>query len=180
VSRRTGRSPAFIATLVTVPVVVTAAIVIAVILRDRTPTDTPLTLPPTTGPAVAGPECRALIAALPSTLAGLPSADLAARVPTATKAWRATTGGTPILLRCGIARPPEFNIASALQVVDGVQWLETSAADAPTTIWYAVDRSVYVQLTVQANAGPTPIQDISDTVSRTLPARPIDPGPLPN
>ncbi|MBM4507934.1 DUF3515 family protein, partial [Rhodococcus hoagii] len=46
--------------------------------------------------------------------------------------------------------------------------------------WYAVDRGVYVALTVPNGSGPTPLQDASAAVSEALPQKPLDPAPVPN
>ncbi|CAN5246756.1 hypothetical protein BH11ACT7_BH11ACT7_32420 [soil metagenome] len=45
------------------------------------------------------------------------------------------------------------------------------------TTWFAVDRPVYVALTLPAGSGPTPIQELSRTITKTLPARDLEPGP---
>ena len=38
----------------------------------------------------------------------------------------------------------------------------------------------HIALTVPDGSGPTPLQAVSDTVTAQLPARPLDPGELPN
>ncbi len=85
-------------------------------------------------------------------------------------------------MRCGLPRPPEFDQASPLSVVDGVQWFEISGASQgiEASTWYAVDRGVYVALTVPNGSGPTPLQDASAAVSEALPQKPLDPAPVPN
>ena len=64
----------------------------------------------------------------------------------------------------------------AFQVVDTVQWYEV--ADQGRSTWFAVDRPVYVALTLPQGSGPTPIQDISQVIAKTLGAKPIDPAPV--
>ncbi|MCV7102338.1 DUF3515 domain-containing protein, partial [Mycobacterium palustre] len=83
------------------------------------------------------------------------------------------------VLRCGLDRPAEFVVGSPIQVVDRVQWFEVtsgpqSGGDGRST-WYAVDRSVYVALTLPPGSGPTPIQQISEVIDRALAAVPINP-----
>jgi hypothetical protein len=80
-----------------------------------------------------------------------------------------------VILRCGLDRPIAFVLGSPLQVVDAVQWFEV--ADQGRSTWFAVDRPVYVALTLPQGSGPTPIQEISRVVAKTLPAKPVDPGP---
>jgi hypothetical protein len=51
------------------------------------------------------------------------------------------------------------------------------AGEDTRSTWFAVDRAVYVALTLPSGSGPTPIQTLSDTIAAKLPATPIDPGP---
>lgn len=56
---------------------------------------------------------------------------------------------------------------------------ETAAGEgaAGRSTWFAVDRPVYVALTLPAGSGPTPIQRLSAAIAETLPEQPIDPAP---
>jgi Protein of unknown function (DUF3515) len=81
-----------------------------------------------------------------------------------------------VILRCGLDRPAEFVIGSPLQVVDAVQWFEV--ADQGRSTWFAVDRPVYIALTLPQGSGPAPIQGISEVIANSLPAKPIDPAPV--
>jgi hypothetical protein len=134
----------------------------------------PLLLVPVDAPQAGSAECTALVHALPTTLTNgrtpLHSRQLASPAPPATAAWG---GGAqePAVLRCGIERPPELTPTSELLAVDGVQWLRISADGATT--WYAVDRAIVVALTLPGNVGTGPIQDVSDTITATMPARPV-------
>ncbi|MCV7169737.1 DUF3515 domain-containing protein, partial [Mycobacterium manitobense] len=111
-------------------------------------------------------------------------------------AWRAEPGAEPVVLRCGLDRPAEFVVGAPLQMVDAVAWFRVGEArageagvgeadagggqsgDGTRSTWYAVDRPVYVALTLPAGSGPTPIQLMSATITETLPARPADPAPV--
>lgn len=175
-------SPALIATAVALPVaLIVAVLLIAVVSRQDTVRE-PLALGSVPAPAAGGPDCAALLPALPESLGDYTKAELAQPAPPATVAWQLPDGGEPIVLRCGLDRPLEFDKASALQVINGVNWFEVRDKTSGVTsgTWFAVDRGTYIAVTVADSAGPTPLQDISDTLSRTLPARPIDPGPIPN
>lgn len=95
-------------------------------------------------------------------------------------AWRTGPNSTPVILRCGLDRPAEFVVGSAIQVVDRVQWFQVAAQnpDEPgRSTWYTVDRPVYVALTLPSGSGPTAIQELSDVIDHTIPAVPIDPAP---
>ncbi len=93
--------------------------------------------------------------------------------PPGAAAW--TADGEPVIMRCGLDRPAEFVVGSPIQVVDAVQWFEL--ADQGRSTWFAVDRPVYIALTLPQGSGPTPIQEISDVIAKSLPAKPIDPAP---
>jgi hypothetical protein len=85
-----------------------------------------------------------------------------------------------VVLRCGLDRPADFVVGSPIQVVDRVQWFEVvaqqqSAGDTGRSTWYTVDRPVYVALTLPSGSGPTPIQELSEVIDRTIAAVPINP-----
>lgn len=174
-------SPALIATAVALPVVLVVAVLVAAVLARRAPVERePLVLGPVPAPAAEGPACAALLPALPATLGEFTKSTLVEPAPPATRAWQRPDGGTAIVLRCGLDRPLEFNRASPLQIVNGVQWFEVRDQAAAASTWFAVDRGAYIALTVPDGSGPTPLQEVSDTITAQLPAQPIDPGPLPN
>ena len=95
-------------------------------------------------PKADSAECRALLDAHSRRFRGLSTrAGVRARAAGAA-AW--TAGGEPIILRCGMDRPAEFVVGSPIQVVDEVQWFKLS--DQGRSTWFAVDRPVYVALTL--------------------------------
>ncbi|PXX64132.1 uncharacterized protein DUF3515 [Nocardia tenerifensis] len=174
-------SPALIATAVALPIVLVVAVLVLAVLARNTPTERePLVLGPVPAPAATGPACTDLLPALPTELGDFTKSTLVEPSPPATRAWQRADGGDPIVLRCGLDRPLEFNRASALQVVNGVQWFEARDQAAKASTWFAVDRDTYIALTVPDGSGPTPLQAVSDTITAKLPAKPLDPGPLPN
>jgi hypothetical protein len=93
---------------------------------------------------------------------------------TGVAAWQNSPDAEPVILRCGLDRPAEFVVGAPLQVVDAVQWFELTEADRST--WFAVDRPVYIALTLPSGSGPTPIQEISEAIAKAMPAKPLDPG----
>jgi hypothetical protein len=134
-------------------------------------------------PKADSAECRALMTQLPDRLGDYRRALAAQPAPPGAAAW--TADGEPIILRCGLDRPAEFVVGSPIQVVDAVQWFRVGeaaggndpAADQGRSTWFAVDRPVYVALTLPQESGPTPIQEISDLMAKSMPAKPIDPAP---
>lgn len=174
-------SPALIATAVALPVILVVGVLVAAVMARNLPTERePLALGPVPAPAADGPACQALLPALPADLGDYTKATLIEPAPPATRAWQPEGEGEPVVLRCGLDRPLEFNRASSLQIVNGVQWFQIRDDAAATSTWFAVDRETYIALTVPDSSGPTPLQTVSDTITATLPAREIDPGPLPN
>ncbi|WP_405139236.1 DUF3515 domain-containing protein [Nocardia sp. NBC_01388] len=175
------RSPALIATAIALPIALVAGVLVMGVMANRHPARSALVLGSVQAPAAGGPECSALLPALPDKLGDYTTSELVQPAPVATKAWQLPEGGDAIVLRCGMDRPMEFNRASPLQVVNNVSWFDvrdqTSGATSGT--WWAVDRGTYIALTMPDNAGPTPLQEISDAITKVIPQKPLDPGPLP-
>jgi len=156
--------------------------VILAIAATRQAPPPPVAVPNAPAPQAANSACRALADALPQRLGDYQRAPLAQPAPQGAAAWRAGSDGEPVVLRCGLDRPAEFVVGAPIQAVDRVQWFEVaakqqSAGDAGRSTWYTVDRPVYVALTLPSGSGPTPIQQLSEVIDRTVAAVPIDPGP---
>ena len=136
----------------------------------------PVAMTEVPAPEAASAECTSLIDALPSTLADLKRAELAEPAPEGAAAWQADADPDPVILRCGLGRPDDFVVSSPLQVVDDVSWFRIG--DQGRTTWVAVDRPVYVALTLPDGSGPTPIQLMSGAVAKAMPAVKPSPGPV--
>ena len=149
------------------------AILVVAALRQSPPTQQAVPIASVPAPNGDSAECKTLLDALPQQLGDYERAPAAQPAPPGAAAWKAD--GEPVILRCGLDRPAEFVIGSPLQVVDAVQWFEL--ADQGRSTWFAVDREVYVALTLPQGSGPTPIQEISDVIAKSLPAKPIEPAP---
>jgi hypothetical protein len=165
-----------------VAVAVVAIGIVLVIAATRQAPPQPVALPGVPAPQAGSAACHALSAALPERLGDYQRASLAQPAPEGATAWRAGPGSEPVVLRCGLERPTGFVVGSPIQVVDQVQWFEVageqqSAGDAGRSTWYTVDRPVYLALTLPMGSGPTPIQQLSEVIARTITAVPIDPAP---
>jgi hypothetical protein len=134
----------------------------------------PAVIPALPAPQATGPECERLLSALPAQLGDYKRVSPAQPVPAGAAAWE-NGSSEPVVLRCGLDKPPDFVVGSPIQVVNAVQWFQVN--DNGRSTWFAVDRAVYVALTLPQGTGPTPIQQLSDVVAKTLPAVPIRPGP---
>ena len=159
-------------------IVVAAGAIIGILvfaaLRQSPPGQQTVAIASVPAPKGDSAECRALLDALPEQLGEYRRAPAAQPAPPGAAAW--TADGEPIILRCGVDRPAEFVVGSPIQVVDAVQWFEL--ADQGRSTWFAVDRPDYVALTLPQGSGPTPIQEVSDAIAKSLPAKPIDPAPV--
>jgi len=122
-------------------------------------------------PASAGAarSCPRFLAALPLRLA-----DLAARPVDSPSPYVAAWGEPPVLLRCGVARPPGFAVGAQTIVVNGVTWFPQPRANR--TVWTAVDRPVYIEVSVPTGFASGPVAVLSTQVAATLRAQPPRPG----
>ena len=157
---------------VLIAVLAAAAVLIIAAQRSDRP---PVPVSAVRAPQAADPPCTSLLAVLPDRLGDYRRAELAFPAPPGVAAWRIDATSEPVILRCGLERPDDFVVGSPLQVVDEVSWFRVAEADRVT--WFAVDRPVYVALTLPQESGPTPIQELSDVIAKTLPATPINPAP---
>lgn len=163
-----------LAAAVALPVLLVVAVVVAAgVVRSR---DEPLALGPAPAADAGSADCGRLLAALPDELdggdtGGLGRRALVAPAPPGTAAW----GDAPVVLRCGVDRPAELTATSRLLDVDGVQFLELPGPGASS--WVAVDRPVYVVLTLPEGTGSGPLQDVAAVVRDVLAAQPVDAPP---
>lgn len=183
------------AAAVAVGAVVALLIVVAVMQRE--PAQKPVAVSGIPAPQADSPQCRSLVEALPEQLGDYRRAPLVEPAPQGAAAWQPEApDGEALILRCGLNRPAEFVTGAPLQVVDAVSWFrvgeagagddrvgeagagESGVADGDRSTWFAVDRPVYVALTLPRDSGPTAIQTLSTIIAETLPAQTPQPAPL--
>lgn len=173
------RRPAVVAAAVALPVALLGGVLFFAAGAQRGADEAPVPLAAVPAPGAGTPPCAAVADALPDRLGDYTRVPLAEPAPEAAAAWVGPTA-EPVVLRCGVDRPVAFDRAAALTVVNGVDWFAVSGADVgvPATTWFAVDRGVYVALTLPDGSGPTPLQQVSDVLSATVGKQPPDPAPL--
>jgi hypothetical protein len=171
---RDGPPRALLIAAVVVAVGAIIAILAIAALRQTPPEQQAVVIGSVPAPNADSAECRALLDALPDQLGDYRRAPAAEPAPAGAAAWQASDT-EPVILRCGLDPPAEFVVGAPIQVVDTVQWFRIADEDRST--WFAVDRPVYVALTLPQGSGPTPIQEISDVIAKSLPAKPVDPAP---
>ena len=128
----------------------------------------PVDVPPVTAEADAA--CPGLMSALPLELAGEKSRPVTSSSPFA-YAW----GDPPVVLVCGVDRPAGFVATSGLIQIDAVQWY-VDDSDPDTVVWTAVDRSVYVRLSIPSSLDSASATELSDIIATALPAQQPQPG----
>jgi hypothetical protein len=179
-----GPPRALLIAAIVVAVSAVIAILVVAVLRQRDIPDAPVAIVAIPAPEADSTQCRTVIDALPEQLGEFGRAALAQPAPPGTAAWRAAPEDEAVVLRCGIDRPAEFVLGSPLQAVDDVTWFRVGeatdepGADQARSTWFAVDRPVYVALTLPAGSGPEPIQLISRVIAKSLPAKAVEPAPI--
>ncbi|MGH3910784.1 MAG: DUF3515 domain-containing protein, partial [Pseudonocardiaceae bacterium] len=160
---------------------IVGVLVTAAVIRSQHPG--PLPLATIAAPAADSADCVHLLAALPQELDGdgdqsvhrrqVAALAPAAQAPAGAAAW----GEPPVVLRCGLGRPAALMATSRLLDVSGVQFLPLPPLGNPGTgagSWVAVDRPVYVVVTLPPEAGSGPLQQIAGVISQTLPGGAVD------
>lgn len=177
------RRPAAVAAALALPIALAAGVITAAVVTQHGQTSAktgPVVVAAVPAPASGSAGCSALLGALPDNLGDAAKAELASPAPAGAAAWRASGTTEPLVLRCGIERPAEFDQAAPLVVVNGVQWLQISGASAGIdgTTWVAVDRGTYVGLTLPNGAGSAALQDASNVIKTVMPPQALDPAPV--
>ncbi|WP_235831299.1 DUF3515 domain-containing protein [Gordonia zhaorongruii] len=169
--KSTQLSPALIATLVVIPVVVLALfIAFAAVNYSNRPGDDPS---PVEGYATAqgagADKCPSFIDALPDTLG-----DYTGKSVDGTTVRWGKDDSEPIVVRCGVERPAELAPTSSLQVIDPVQWFMTDTVRGVGQAYVSVDHRPYIAVWVPSGAGNAPITDVSALVAKHLERAPLD------
>ncbi|MGB3696230.1 MAG: DUF3515 domain-containing protein [Gordonia sp. (in: high G+C Gram-positive bacteria)] len=161
-------SPALIATLIAIPVMVIAGFVTYAAMnysasdRARVPVDSYAVAADTSA-------CKPFLDALPDTLG-----DFGDRSVDGTTVRWTRPDSDPVVLRCGVERPAELAPTSALQVINPVQWFMTDTIEGSGQAYISVDHRPYVAVWVPAGAGNAPITDISALIEQHLERAPLD------
>ncbi|MDP9116938.1 MAG: DUF3515 domain-containing protein [Actinomycetota bacterium] len=118
-------------------------------------------------PANAGADvaCTSLTGSLPITLGTLPG-----RPARSSWTYVAAWGDPAVVLRCGVPKPSALVAGSDAQiiVINGVSWLPVAAKKQ--TVWTAIDRTAYVEVTVPSSYAQPPLAPVSDAIAKVLPA----------
>jgi Protein of unknown function (DUF3515) len=155
-----------------------AALAVVLIARQHQTGHAAVPIGPVPAPQASDAACTALLAALPDKLGDYQRAPAADPAPAGAAAWQADPGTEPVIMRCGLDRPVDFVVGAPLQQVDAVSWFRVADASGDGRVsWFAVDRPVYIALTLPPGTGPAPIQALSTAIAETIPAQAISPAP---
>ncbi|MFZ2239169.1 MAG: DUF3515 domain-containing protein [Gordonia amarae] len=158
-------SPALVATLIAIPVMVLTFFVVVAALKPDGESNPVESL---AAPQSDSPDCAKLVAALPERFDGFSDKK------TGDGIVRYTGDDGDIVVRCGVERPKDLAPTSALQVVNPVQWFMTDTREGSGQAYVAVDRRPYVALWLPIIAGNAPITDVSTAISKALPVAPLE------
>lgn len=129
-------------------------------------------------PQAHSPQCQNVYQSYPGGMAGdWKRVKILAPEPPASAAWR--RGTATIIARCGVDRPIEFVVGSPLEQINGVRWFRAADPGIASATWFAVDRGVYIALTMPDGSGSEPLVEMSDAISSAVPAIKPDPAPIP-
>ncbi|WP_035719958.1 DUF3515 domain-containing protein [Gordonia shandongensis] len=160
--------PAFLATLVAVPVAVIIGFIAYAAIHFSGSSDEPTPID-SYGTGPEADRCAAFIAALPDQLGEFGDKS----VDGTTVRW-SKDESEPVVLRCGTARPDKLAPTSGLQVINPVQWFLTDSIEDRGQAYVSVDHRPYVAVWVPVGAGNAPITDISALIAENLPRSPLD------
>ena len=111
-----------------------------------------VTVDPVDVSASEATACAELRDALPEVVAGLERRSVEPE-----DAYAAAWGSTPVVLRCGVDQPEEFDIYSACQITDGVAWFipdEQITGEPVDIVMTTIGRSPGVEVTLPAEHFP--------------------------
>ncbi|MUM16795.1 DUF3515 domain-containing protein [Mycobacterium sp. CBMA271] len=138
----------------------------------------PIVVPDIPSPQANSPKCIDMSKAYPVGMAGdWKRVEIVQPAPASVAAWR--RGNDSVVARCGVDRPAEFAVGTSVAQVNGVQWFRVTDAAIGVTTWFAVDRGVYIALTTPDSSGSEPLTEMSNAITKVLPAVTPDPAPLP-
>ncbi len=123
----------------------------------------PVDVPPPTPEADA--HCPALMGALPLDLLGEP-----ARLVDSDTPYAAAWGDPPVVLVCGVPQPAGLVAGEGLLQIDGITWY-VDQSDPDATVWTAVDRAVYVQVSLPPDVDSAPVTVLGGPIADTVPPR---------
>lgn len=162
-------SPALIATLIAVPVMVIAGFIAFAALKysGDDPAPSPIESYATGGPGAE--QCGDFVEKLPAELGDFNDKT----IDDTTVRWR-KADSDPIVLRCGVQRPADFAPTSSLQVINPIQWFLTDTVDGVGQAYVSVDHRPYIAVWLPTGAGNAPITDISALIAENLTPSPLD------
>ena len=112
----------------------------------------------------AAPVCRRLVEALPDVVAGQQARSVAP-----SDALAAAWGDPPVVLRCGVGRPPERTRAARCDVINRVGWFARRTDDG--YLFTTIGRVAVVEVSVPDEYAPAgnALVDLARAIRTTVP-----------
>ncbi|HET9128975.1 MAG TPA: DUF3515 domain-containing protein [Propionibacteriaceae bacterium] len=109
-------------------------------------------------------QCRAVMAALPATVDGLPKS--------ASTTFTAQWGGDAVALRCGVPKPAALQTTSPCAVINNVGWLSEQHPDE--WVFTTIGRAGYIEVSVATSLQPASnaLVDLTGAVSKMREVKP--------
>lgn len=115
--------------------------------------------------AGSNPACSAVVEDLPEVVSDAVTRDVDPESLSAA-AW----GQPPIVLRCGVERPPEYRPDAVLTEIDGVAWLPIEGSGG--MFFATVDRDPIVEIAIPDDYDPVDVlADLAPAISTHTSAR---------
>lgn len=124
-------------------------------------------LQPAQNQAEAAETCSPLLDGLPETLA---EEWTLAEVDGDTAAW-VNYGNEPIVIRCGVAPPPNYVAGERLTQIDDIPWFEDEQLVNGSTAsnWYALGRATDIAVSVPQAASSVVLPELGRVISENTP-----------
>lgn len=113
-------------------------------------------------------DCGPLMAALPESVAdGYSRID----VPETTTAAWAAIGREPVVIRCGVAPPANYEAGARLTQVDDIPWFEdtTLANGTTSSTWFALGRSTDIAVSAPQEVGNAAVVTLGRLIAEHTP-----------
>jgi hypothetical protein len=125
----------------------------------------PVTVTPPPSNAASEQPCAKVVGSLPLRLAGQ---NVRATATNPASPFVVAWGNPAIVLRCGVNRPAAMVPTTPFVVVDTVNFLVVRSKTQ--TVWTAVDRAAFIEVTVPNSYSQPPMGPIADVIAKELPA----------
>ncbi len=118
-------------------------------------------------------KCEPFLGTLPPRFEGGYHREQVADAPRGTAVYLNDDGLEPIVIRCGVAMPKDYQPGATINQVNEVPWFEDASLAQGSTagLWYAVGHEDVVALRMPGDSGNSVITQVSDAIAKTMDKR---------